>query len=136
MITHSKCSKCGETKPSDEFYSNKMFKDGCNSYCKVCDIKYKKQRDGEKRHKIDVYKENNGCTCCGEQRPYLLVFHHRDPSQKKFGIGSSMQRSIRSIWQEIEKCDVYCFNCHMELHHQLRSASASICTNSCINVGC
>jgi 5-methylcytosine-specific restriction endonuclease McrA len=30
------CSKCGETKPLDEFNKNRNAKDGRNSYCKIC----------------------------------------------------------------------------------------------------
>ena len=31
-----KCSKCGEEKPLEEFYKDKIKKDGRSSYCKIC----------------------------------------------------------------------------------------------------
>jgi hypothetical protein len=30
------CSRCGETKPTSEFYRNRTYRDGLFSYCKAC----------------------------------------------------------------------------------------------------
>jgi len=67
------------------------------------------------------------CSRCGYSK-YLevLEFHHRDPSQKLFGIG---QRGLTRGWErvraEIEKCDLLCANCHRELHAEQDKLIAS-----------
>lgn len=37
------CSKCGETKSSDEFFNSKYSTDGLQNRCKKCDIEYHRQ---------------------------------------------------------------------------------------------
>jgi len=43
-------------------------------------------------------------------------FHHRDPSQKEFGLSSAITTNWEKYWAEVEKCDLLCANCHM-IHH-------------------
>ena len=45
-----------------------------------------------------------------------LVFHHRDPKDKKFGIGAGHSRSWNEIQRELDKCLLLCANCHAEHH--------------------
>ena len=53
------------------------------------------------------------CKDCKIGNPVLLNFHHRDREKKKFNLsGSNVCRSWKAIIEEIEKCDVLCFNCH------------------------
>lgn len=56
---------------------------------------------------------SQGCADCGETDPVVLVFHHRDPTTKKFTAG----KSIPKLMAEIAKCDVVCANCHMRRHN-------------------
>lgn len=53
-----------------------------------------------------------GCADCGESDPVVLDFHHRDPSQKLFNIGTARGKSVPKVVAEIAKCDVVCANCH------------------------
>ena len=62
------------------------------------------------------------CISCGYNKyPEVLEFHHKDPSQKEFGIGQNgLTRSWEKVKAEIEKCNLLCANCHRELHVEER----------------
>lgn len=71
------------------------------------------------------YKQMLGgkCCLCGYDKCInALQFHHKDPSQKKFGISDSIfgkgQQgfSDEDLIAEIQKCMLVCANCHFELH--------------------
>lgn len=67
-------------------------------------------------------KSQRGCKKCGERRFWVLVFHHRDKESKKFKLANAERDKsgyIRNneILEEIAKCDVYCMNCHADLHY-------------------
>jgi len=49
----------------------------------------------------------------------LQVFHHRNPTQKRFTISAAVAAGLRiaTILEEIEKCSVLCANCHAKQHH-------------------
>ena len=58
------------------------------------------------------------CTKCGQNRKYVIDFHHIDPSLKKFDVSKgSTGRSKNSILEEINKCVCLCRNCHTEFHY-------------------
>ena len=61
------------------------------------------------------------CIRCGYNKYMeVLEFHHKDPSQKIFGIGQNgLTRSWEKVKAETEKCDLLCANCHRELHAKL-----------------
>jgi formate-dependent nitrite reductase cytochrome c552 subunit len=53
-----------------------------------------------------------------------LEFHHLEPSEKDFGIGSKGHtRSFEKIKLELDKCNLLCANCHREEHSKLRKVS-------------
>lgn len=55
------------------------------------------------------------CNDCVQQYPdYVYDFHHLDPSQKDFNIGSS--RNWSKIEKELSKCVMLCANCHRIRH--------------------
>ena len=52
------------------------------------------------------------CARCRERFPVVCMdFHHRDPREKLFPIGSNT-RGVPKLRAEIAKCDVLCANCH------------------------
>ena len=76
---------------------------------------YIKEHSIGKRKKIDSYK--TPCAKCGEERPYVIDFHHIDPSTKSFTIGTSYRGDGEKVREEIEKCICICSNCHREFHY-------------------
>lgn len=139
------CTKCKEKKDITEFYT-------LDYWCKKCSYKYNRrwsQNNPEKvkesrrkyyqkhkeeiktkrRQKISknkewfaVYKKTLKCEICGESRWYCLVFHHKNPEEKEYNIGSMINRicNKEKILEEIEKCIILCANCHRELHYNLK----------------
>lgn len=74
------------------------------------------QNDKKKREEFNK-KWKHPCEKCGEERLYLIQFHHIDPSTKKFCIGStSAERNVESLEEEVKKCVCLCSNCHDEFH--------------------
>ena len=58
------------------------------------------------------------CLKCGEDRPWVIDFHHIDPSKKKAAIGTILTRgSLDDLIEELPKCVSLCRNCHMDFHH-------------------
>lgn len=76
--------------------------------------KESKQRYHTKRQIISEHK--NLCAICGDTREHVLVFHHKNPKEKKFSIAGH-NRSTVNLLAEIKKCIVLCNNCHHEFHH-------------------
>ncbi len=62
-------------------------------------------------------KDPLSCVVCGESANFCLDFHHRDSSEKLFGVGPHVSWGTQeSILAEIEKCVVLCANCHRKVH--------------------
>lgn len=96
--------------------------------CKKCKNEHfnKNIRADYSRTKARVIKwyliSTKGCKCekCGyNANMSALVFHHINPSEKLFEIDarSCANRSIESLLEEANKCQLLCCNCHSELHN-------------------
>lgn len=87
--------------------------------CRKCAIKAGVDK---RRRKLKVMAiEHNGGKCqhCGYNKCIAaLEFHHRNPTQKDFGLSNGNTYSWEKIKNEIEKCDLLCANCHRELHFE------------------
>ena len=58
------------------------------------------------------------CQKCGEQRLYLIQFHHIDPSTKEFDVSTNVSYKKRDkCEEEVKKCVCLCSNCHDEFHY-------------------
>ena len=84
---------------------------------------YKHQKDrGLQRKNRLLIQAGGKCIRCGYSKCMrALTFHHRDPSTKSFPLDA---RSCAGRPQEIlnieaAKCDLLCFNCHMEIEEEL-----------------
>lgn len=55
---------------------------------------------------------------CGEDRPWLLSFHHRNSNEKEFTISKIRNHRLSKIEKEVTKCELLCERCHRELHNQ------------------
>jgi len=84
------------------------------------------KRQKEKRHEIKEmiikYKEVHPCILCGENRHYVLDFHHPNKEEKDKSISYMARKcySMGAVINEIEKCIIFCANCHRELHYRQR----------------
>ena len=116
------CSKCKQEKDESEFYRNRRTPDGLDYYCKEC------RKGGVYANGFTAadYQENNRefveslkteCCKCGEDRPWVIQFHHVNPADKEFAIAAFGTRSKSTIWKEVAKCVCLCSNCHDEFHH-------------------
>lgn len=56
------------------------------------------------------------CVKCGEERPWVIAFHHINPENKSFTISDKYRGSIELIVNEVKKCVCLCHNCHAEFH--------------------
>ncbi len=80
--------------------------------------KNQKERGLEKKYNFIMMKGGK-CEKCGYNNSFrALTFHHRDPSIKSFTLETRTlaNMSHSKCLEELEKCDLLCFNCHMELH--------------------
>lgn len=99
------CQTCGR----DYIYEKR--RGGTKKDCNNC---VSKRRRNTLRSRAIAYKGGE-CLVCGYNKSIrALCFHHRE--NKLFTVSSSFCRSWDSIKKEIDKCDLLCANCHMELH--------------------
>lgn len=60
------------------------------------------------------------CSVCGYDKCIdALEFHHKNPKEKDFKIGSGNTMSWKEYKNEAEKCVLLCSNCHKEIHSKL-----------------
>lgn len=99
------CKDSAQVKTPEE---RKETKQACNRRCR--DYRY-----AQRRAWIDEIKMQHGCNSCGyKKHPAALHFHHRYPSEKKFGLAQGWMHGRQKVLEEMAKCDVLCANCHAE----------------------
>jgi hypothetical protein len=125
------CGKCGEIKPRAAFSKNKTKSDGLQTGCRSCQSEYYK--DYYKKHPVKYIKKNNklrirnrefverykkfrNCEKCGEDRWYVLDFHHKRDKDIEIANMTHQGYSVNKIKEEIRKCSLLCANCHREKH--------------------
>lgn len=71
-------------------------------------------RRGTIREWYREYKKTLSCAECPESDWRCLDFHHRDRNSKSFTLATACNGgvSIKTLLEEIKKCDVLCANCH------------------------
>lgn len=142
-----RCACCHQELPLSEFWKHSKSRDGLQAYCKTCSKAKTKQhqlekpelyreiskrswaKNREKRNAIDrnrmhthfnfINSLKTKCVKCGDDRFYVLEFHHIDPSTKLFtlGDGRRQHKSKDDVLKEIAKCVCLCKNCHKEFHY-------------------
>ena len=136
------CSKCNEEKTLSEFNKHK---NGLTSWCKTCVRKASRKEYNENKEKylakykiiadikrdfFNSLKEGKKCEKCDETHIATLDFHHIDPNQKEFEVGSFFNRkSIKhkqKILDEVKKCVILCSNCHRIFHYIERQNGITI----------
>lgn len=124
-----KCYACYQLKDEEEF---PLIREKRKGYCTEC---YKKivgktpeecaesQRAAIKRHNetsretrrkvVEEILDKTPCQDCGIINPIVMDFDHREPSDKSKNISTLIQQgTIKSLKEELAKCDVVCANCH------------------------
>lgn len=136
-----RCTGCGIEKDESKFSKDKYTKDGLTYRCKECISNYHKVNRskrllverkyiGTNRDKIALRQHNRqiehtnfvnslktSCVKCGENRDYVVEFHHINPLNKEFTIGAAKQWSKERLKNEVKKCVCLCKNCHSEFHY-------------------
>ena len=60
------------------------------------------------------------CIKCGDNRGYVLDFHHINPEEKTMSLGEkSGSTEWSKFFAESQKCMLLCANCHREIHSGL-----------------
>ena len=114
-----KCIKC----QSELIGQQKKF---CSLVCKNRhsnswhQTKERQSKKGIRRKNDAINLKGGKCEICGYKKNYAgLTFHHLNPSKKSFGI--DMRKFSNYSWQriitEINKCQLLCHNCHMEIEY-------------------
>lgn len=101
---------------------------GSRKYCFKCSPSYPKGGSKSKTisalrraMKNQAVKELGGeCEICGYNKCIdALVFHHKNPNEKEFKLGSGNTMSWKEYKNEALKCILVCSNCHKEIHSEL-----------------
>lgn len=73
------------------------------------------------RKYVNDYLLNHACVDCGESDPIVLEFDHINDN-KAYNIADMIRDalSIKTIQEEIDKCEVRCANCHRRITHKRR----------------
>lgn len=83
-----------------------------------------------KRVKIALVKAfGSKCQRCGEEHSVSVFdFHHLNPNEKSFGLGSgSTTRAKSSYAEEAKKCVMLCANCHRYVENDGVDVSDLVC---------
>jgi hypothetical protein len=125
------CSKCKCSLPITEFNWRKKDEGILAWQCKDCQratqrayyantpeyrIKVKadsKRRRLETKRKYLAHLKQQKCMDCGIQDHVVLTHDHRQPELKKDCVSRMIYYAYwKRVKEEIDKCDVVCFNCH------------------------
>ena len=105
------------------------------SRCESCDrIFYSEQTKRRRRSISDAAKARRtarklecvsylggSCSRCGYSRSaHALTFHHRNRDEKEYGVATILDYSPENLRKELDRCELVCFNCHMEIEEEHR----------------
>ena len=97
----------------------------CKLLCSNCHAEFHcnlEERQSKLKNNLLIEIQRLKCEKCGYRGKNLasLDFHHKEKEDKKFVISSVINRNIsvpvQDLYNEIEKCEVVCRNCHREQH--------------------
>jgi transposase-like protein len=116
-------SRCMETPDGEMIgvcpqHGQTMFRRDAEGRCRClrCRQEYVVRR--RRRVKATLIAEAGGCceTCGYHRYAGALHFHHRDRTQKSFGLSEAgFARSLNAARAEARKCALLCSNCHAEV---------------------
>lgn len=90
--------------------------------CKKRALAFNKIVRERNRKYVSDYLKANPCIDCGEADIVVLDFDHVR-GKKRIEISNAVNKcwSIKSIKNEIEKCDIRCSNCHRKITHKRKN---------------
>lgn len=136
----TKCYRCGDVKPAEDFAWRRKARDQRDTFCRPCRSAYGKEHYAAHRERyieqariqkqqlrlerttyLPQYFKAHPCVDCGQQDPVVLEFDHLH--DKSFSIGAALTcRNWQSILNEIQKCEVVCANCRRRRTARRRGA--------------
>lgn len=137
MTNTKACPRCSTIQSLDQFGVKGKHR---QTYCKLCSREVSREyyRNNRQLHISNVrannkelmdqfysWKKTLCCVSCGETHAGCLQFHHIDPTQKDFAVGTgSYATGRRGMIKEILKCVVVCGNCHVKIHDGVLEGSS------------
>lgn len=115
----TKCDTCDkpltgrQRKYCSRVCANKEINRKYKSYASQCSR-------GKLRRQELIRLTGGECSICGySKNQSALAFHHKIPRNKSFAVDirQCSNRSWDTLVKEVNKCALYCHNCHNELHH-------------------
>ena len=108
------CKLCGKEFDTIPHGEKRIYCFGCSPQGSSNSITLLRRKAKE----IGIQKLGGKCKKCGNNKVYLLDFHHRDPSKKEGELSDfSKGYNLDKFFLELEKCDLLCANCHREFHY-------------------
>lgn len=125
-----RCSRCGCSKPAEDFAWRRIKRGLRDTYCRPCRAAYKQEHYAKHRQRYIAnasqrnariraermgflleYLTDHPCVDCGERDVVVLEFDHRE--DKSFNISYGItNHSWAAVLAEMAKCEVVCANCH------------------------
>ena len=82
-----------------------------------CNISEKQKESRHQKLRTLIVYLGDCCMRCGGVFPDCVYdFHHNNPEEKKFTIGSYMGYKLETLKKEADKCTLLCANCHRIVH--------------------
>lgn len=101
-------------------YIKAIYPKGRLARCSKCASEAVTKRRRKVKQMAIEYKGSKCIKCGYSKSSWALDFHHTDPMQKEFGVGShGLSRSWSRIKLELDKCILVCRNCHAEIHEEI-----------------
>lgn len=99
-------------------------------YCYKCSGDSTRMDNNTRKHQKTILRRSmklqaikllgEKCCKCGYNKCMdALEFHHEDPNNKEFKLGSGNTMSWKQYKEEALKCILVCSNCHKEIHSKL-----------------
>ena len=119
------CRICGSEFEPIKYGGSRQFCFSCVPEGLSINERTLKKRQAAKRQA--VINLGSKCCKCGENRPYVLAFHHLNPKEKDETPSNFLKNSqFDEFFKEITKCILLCCNCHTEFHYLQSNNNISI----------
>lgn len=122
-IGNQSCCGCGVLLTSNNSYDRKQRKT-YSSYCKECHSKNTLEKRIKFKKDCVEYKGGSCINCGYDKNITALEFHHINPKEKEMQPSKMMGKSKEFIKNELDKCVLFCSNCHREEHYRINQRNA------------